>query len=552
MTRPSVLIVLALLAAPAAFVAPAAAQVPCEDVLAEAWCAALPDAEAPPEDACGAVFSPAVCDALPDAGGIAPACDATPAAPACGALAAPLALVDAAFCDATGRSVDGGCPLWQHAFEPGVDIATRMLSVPSLNRVFLVGYANGASRDAAAWALDATTGEQVWRATWDRAGYTEYAGALALSPDGATLAITGAAQWGSSYDVLVLVLDAATGAQRWNATWHGGYASDVGAAVAFSHDGSQLHVAGTALAVFQHTHCSGWSCFTHLHQHTDAVLLGYGAGDPTLQSLFRYGIYPDNRESIGGIATDARGSIWLAMDTQAFMGGTPQGRLLMFSGGSLVNAQQLTADFSARSDPLGVALTPDQSRVLVAARLAGGVGLASFDATNGARQWDTAAASDVALFGTDWSLSPDGSTTYLAAIGYEANAARSANVFALSTADGTTMWRARSAQTSYEASGAVHASANGGAVYVHVGRQLSDGTYAARLLALDPASGALRVDMDGGPGGSVSVGVGSGVDGGPVLASYRYDAELSAYRGWAQAHDAGALHDVRAAVPPAP
>lgn len=96
-------------------------------------------------------------------------------------------------------------------------------------------------------AYAAATGARLWLAQSPIAGGGFATPAsVAISPDGAKLAITGSSRQASSYSAAVL--DAATGARLWLATYQDpGGAPTQAAGVVFSHSGAQVVVTGSSV-----------------------------------------------------------------------------------------------------------------------------------------------------------------------------------------------------------------------------------------------------------------------------------------------------------------
>ena len=68
-------------------------------------------------------------------------------------------------------------------------------------------------------AYDAATGEEIWRSVFRGLEFGAQASAIAVSPDGATVFVTGVTQsFATDEDVAVVAYDAETGARRWART----------------------------------------------------------------------------------------------------------------------------------------------------------------------------------------------------------------------------------------------------------------------------------------------------------------------------------------------
>jgi outer membrane protein assembly factor BamB len=126
-----------------------------------------------------------------------------------------------------------GAPLWQQKYTATARSLFGPVAVsPDSTTVFATGRAQATSRSAANYltvAYNAVTGAQVWA---DNSGPQGSAVAIAVSPGGSTVFVTGAAG--------TVAYNAATGATLWSAAGS--------AAIAVAHDGSAVYLtAGLAL-----------------------------------------------------------------------------------------------------------------------------------------------------------------------------------------------------------------------------------------------------------------------------------------------------------------
>lgn len=137
-----------------------------------------------------------------------------------------------------------GAIVWdtQTVFPPHVPHSLTSIAVsPDGSTVFIAG-------SSGAIAYDAATGAQLWLDPYKQA-YQRFQLSLAVSPDSATVYVTGGSMApGSVRHYWTAALDASTGAKVWQATYHGPVTSGATAstAIALSPDGSTLYVTGTA------------------------------------------------------------------------------------------------------------------------------------------------------------------------------------------------------------------------------------------------------------------------------------------------------------------
>lgn len=116
-------------------------------------------------------------------------------------------------------------------------------------RVFVIGTTNSAGSADDDWitaAYDGRTGTQLWVATYDGYGRSDGAAALAVSPDDATVYVTGGStSAGDDPGFATIAYDAASGAQLWKAGFNGPAGlSDASVDIVASPDGSKVVVTG--------------------------------------------------------------------------------------------------------------------------------------------------------------------------------------------------------------------------------------------------------------------------------------------------------------------
>src|SRR5216683_4067714 len=145
-------------------------------------------------------------------------------------------------------SVQTGAPLWVSRYNGpanGDDVAKAIAVSPTGGTVFVTGTASGAGYTTIAY--NAHTGQQLWLRQYNgSANKSGEASALAVSPDGRTVYVTGTSvEVKSGFDYATLAYDARTGAQRWVSRYNGpGNGIDVARSVAVSPDGATVYVTG--------------------------------------------------------------------------------------------------------------------------------------------------------------------------------------------------------------------------------------------------------------------------------------------------------------------
>lgn len=147
----------------------------------------------------------------------------------------------------------GGATLWEawyHGRAGGFNNATALVAHPAGDRVFVTGESLGFDRnpDLVTLGYDATSGARLWT---DRHGPDrgEAAGtAITVSPDGSVVYVTGQYwEYDFNFDYVTLAYDAMTGKRLWRAQFAGPAEDDRPAAIAVSPDGSRVFVTGGSI-----------------------------------------------------------------------------------------------------------------------------------------------------------------------------------------------------------------------------------------------------------------------------------------------------------------
>jgi hypothetical protein len=365
-------------------------------------------------------------------------------------------------------STAGGALRWSRRYDGSAhtgDVSRAIAISPDGSRVFVTGRSHGAltGDDYATVAYDAATGAQLWasRYTGPRAGDDE-ATSLAVSPDGATVYVTGHSHGtGTGADYATIAYDAASGEERWVTRYDapaGG--DDAGLAIGVAPDGSSVFVTGrteTAAAGIDGTTVA-YDAANGTHRWVRSYD-GPGNGNDVLLALR---ISPDgSRVFVGGPSLGSgTGSDFVTIAYAAATGAdgwtnrydgpasdndsltdlavTPNGSSVVVTGGSrgtgtgtdyatvayaaTTGAQRWARRYDgSHGDDVSTALDPSAGSVSVTGRSHGsGTGgdyaTVTYALSNGAllhtgRYDGPAHASDVA---TDVGVGPDGATVFVA------------------------------------------------------------------------------------------------------------------------------------------
>jgi hypothetical protein len=160
-------------------------------------------------------------------------------------------LLTVAVTPAAGASGTGGQTLWVRGvsghdyFDPGPSVAVS----PDASRVFVAGAVTDCDPHCdtsiiVIHAYNAETSQELWAQYYVHFG--DHAAAIAVSPDGSKVFVTGSDAYAGS-EFVTLAYNAATGAQVWTQRSNlGGFSGAT--AIAVSPDGSRVFVTGNTEA----------------------------------------------------------------------------------------------------------------------------------------------------------------------------------------------------------------------------------------------------------------------------------------------------------------
>jgi len=221
-----------------------------------------------------------------------------------------------------------GTQLWVSRYQGQADYdSSAHALVVSLDgsKVLVTGESKMSSTgfDYATVAYDAATGAQLWASRYDGpATGADFAHAMALSPGGATVYVTGESWGGASHvDFATVAYDVATGAQGWVSRHSGpGFSQEMGQVIAASPAGGRVFVAGESQGTTK---------------DYDIVTICIGAGSGKEQWAMRYHGPGNGRDYPAGLAVSASGGT-------VYMGG-------MSYDGSATRNDYLAIAYSAKN-----------------------------------------------------------------------------------------------------------------------------------------------------------------------------------------------------------
>ena len=435
-----------------------------------------------------------------------------------------------------GDQVAGGTRLWMALYKGsnGDGQATAVAASPDGSKVFVTGL-NGASSPHEFYgtvAYDSDTGARVWTASYRGPAGNNSPAAIAVSPDGSKVFVTGSSGTvgANTIDYATVAYEAATGARLWTAHYYGPAGDSLPAAIAVSPDGSALFVTGEsattsggiAYATVAYDAATGarlWAA-----RYTGSAATSVSSADsvavsPDGSTVFVTGTASTTATSIGGYATIAYAAATGAMRWVARYNGplnkggfarsvavSPDGSTVFVTGSTTVKTSS-TGHFPVAFSYATVAYAAATGTRLWAARYDGPLGGGPDTvATSVAVSTD---GSEVFVTGASAASASDDLTAY-ATVAYD-------------TATGARLWAARYNGPAKESSAQqVVLSPDGSEVFVtgsavKVFRNL--GQYQSATVAYDAATGStrwLRLYPDR-PRGSPGVGIAVSPDGSKVF-----------------------------------
>ena len=188
-----------------------------------------------------------------------------------------------------------GEQLWMLIFKQAYQRLHLSLAVsPDSSTLYVTGgsMAPGSVQHYWTAAIVAANGFKMWQATYHGPVTSGATGstAIALSPDGSTVYVTGSAGQASGLNEYATIgYDAATGHQLWQATYSTPKVDDNAAGLAVSPDGSEVYVTGTSIASY--------------NTPADYATVAYNAGTGAQLWAARYAVTGAQNNAAGVVAS---------------------------------------------------------------------------------------------------------------------------------------------------------------------------------------------------------------------------------------------------------
>jgi Tol biopolymer transport system component len=315
--------------------------------------------------------------------------------------------VTLAYATATGQA------LWARRYNPtGYDDAYAIGVSPDGAKVFVTGRTEGCcgtGYDSATVAYNAVSGKGLWAQEYNDPGdFNDEAVALAVSPDGSTVFVTGDNQ----YDYLTLAYDASTGSPLWIRS-EARSGRNAAYAIGVSPDGTMVFVTGKSLG--------GGSSY-------DAVTIAYDASTGSLVWLDWYNDATDGSDEGDALAVSPDGTSVFVTGPSSGLNGTDYATVAYrATDGAVLWVRRYDGPSNGSDVPSALGVSPDGGTVFVTGFSAGSTTrddalTVAYSASTGATLWTRrydgpAHRNDVA---NALAVSRDGSALFVAGESFDA------------------------------------------------------------------------------------------------------------------------------------
>ncbi len=302
-----------------------------------------------------------------------------------------------------------GLKLWARTYDGpvhGYDSAVALVVSPDGARVYVTGNSPGpTSTDYLTVAYDLATGVADWVARYNAPAHRDdYATAVAVSPDGSRVFVTGQ----SVFNFGTVAYDAATGTRLWATQYDGpAHEDDIAQALAVSPDGSRVFVTGAS---------SGRSTLF------DYATIAYEAATGATQWVRRHNGPDDSYDMPEALAVSPDGSRVFVSGANIGPGGNSNYGTVAYDAatGTSLWFRGYGGLLAGRSN--AIAVDPDGSRVYVSGTIAGhesfDYAVVVYDTATGATRWVSRynGAGHRDERSTGMVLSPDGSRVFVTGV----------------------------------------------------------------------------------------------------------------------------------------
>jgi lambda repressor-like predicted transcriptional regulator len=361
-----------------------------------------------------------------------------------------------------------GAELWAKRYDGRAsksDVANAIAVSPDGSQVFVTGSSKGSTSgdNYATVAYDTSTGSEQWAQRYNgRANDTDVAAAIGVSPDGSTVFVTGysyGASTGANY--LTLAYDSSDGAELWVAKYDGPPSrGDIATALGVSPDGSAVFVTGYSVGS-----TNGENYATVAYDAVTGAEIWIG----------RYNAPANSDDEANDIGVSPDGS---AVFVTGFSYGSTSAAnyatvAYAASDGTELWVKRYDGPSSSTDVANALGVSPDGSAVFVtgaSASRANDYATVAYNASTGAELWVTRYNGPSSS--TNWAdaldVSPDGSQVFVTGYSYALSTALDFATIAYDASNGQQLWLRRygGPSTTNEVAYALEVSPDGNKVFV--------------------------------------------------------------------------------------
>lgn len=338
------------------------------------------------------------------------------------------------------------------------DIANALAVSPDGSTVFVTGFSGGSdgSEDFATIAYDTATGTQQWLSRYNGpAAGDDVAYALRVSPDGSVVFVAGASDSANNADdYTTIAYDSHTGGQRWFARYKGsGHSYDAVNAMGISPDGATVFVTGNSIGA---------------STSNDVATIAYDAATGSQRWVVRYDGPSSGADSATALGVDPDGAAVYVTGKSVGVGSAEDYATIAYDAttGNQLWVARYNGPGNAYDSAEALGVSPDGSLVFVTGQSSDtflDFATLAYDTATGTQQWldrfDYANGLDRAW---DLAVSPDGSSVFVTGEGAGSNLA----TVAYRSTTGGRRWVSSSGGAQSDGAKAVAVSPDGATVFV--------------------------------------------------------------------------------------
>ena len=387
-----------------------------------------------------------------------------------------------------------GAQLWLSRYNGSAnrnDFAAALEVSPDGSKVFMTGSSAGSSGtyDYATVAYDTSTGGRIWVSRYnDAADKRDEATSLAVSPDGASVFVTGHSSGsGSSWDYATVAYHASSGDELWVRRYDGpADETDVPASVRVSPAGARVFVTGYSLGS---------------RNRPDYATVAYDVSSGARLWVARYNGPGDDGDTASSLGVSADGSTVFVTGGSAGSATFSDYATVAYDASS--GTKRWVARYNGPADDVDAAsslgVSPDGSRVFVTGESYGSThtydyATVAYDASSGTKRWVArySGSADDTDRASSLGMSPDGSTIFVSGSCCGPESSADYGTVAYDASSGARLWvdRYNGPGSYFDGATSIGVAPDGAKVFVTGLSYGSTDTWDYATVAYDASSGA--------------------------------------------------------------